>query len=643
MSHGSFVWFGGGGGSTCPAPMTRADLLTLRAASGLSTECVYTITDYAVGTVGAGTVIQLHAVSSTQLSENVSVQTVFDNEAWTGVYNIDANRVLEMRDNLGNTVAGVSGTEVAVFDWGNPNVTRCTVRGATWTQTIGSARPMTGVEVTDSGILVTTGMTGGGLRDVTVTQAASLNMSNANVTVRNSTFKAASTASAAGFTAGSVWSNVTVDANASLSTAATTAPITLTSVKVENGATLSLPNLTVGATSLTGVTVSAGSLIRGVASGPLTVSSSRVQDGSQINHAGAGTMTVTQSTVANGGVATDSGAAVTVSLTQTTVETGGVVSASNGRLTINRSAVSSLGQIVKTAGAGTMSVSQTTVTGSGSNITQSVTGTNAFTIADTVCSSAGFISQTGAGVLSVSSSGFHGSGRLNHQGARALSMSRVTCHELGIITHNSATVGPADQINDTEVGPRGQITMTPTGTNGCTLQWSYVSGISGTINVTGTTGTVAAFSASRIRAVGGTVTFSSTAVAAAIIASSSGSNVTFSTPVAVTAQQITASEGSQIVVSTGTAMTFTNSTVTSGSTLTVSGATGTVTNVHVSAAGRFTINGGSVNGCTKTMGSTLTTGAFAHTNIGHHTATNKTLTAANTARVDYMGLAAQLV
>ena len=198
MSHGSFIM---SGGASCPGPMTRTALLALRTAGALDTSCTYAVTDYSVGTVGAGTVIQLHAVSSTQLSENVSVQTVFDNEAWTGVYNIDLTRVLEMRDNLGNTVSGVSGTEVAVFDWGNPNVTRCTVRGATWTQTIGSARPMTGVEVTDSGILVTTGMTGGGLRDVTVTQAASLNMSNANVTVDNSTFKAASTASAAGFTA----------------------------------------------------------------------------------------------------------------------------------------------------------------------------------------------------------------------------------------------------------------------------------------------------------------------------------------------------------------------------------------------------------------------------------------------------------
>ncbi len=631
------------GGASCPGPMTRTALLALRTAGALDTSCTYAVTDYSVGTVGAGTVIQLHAVSSTQLSENVSVQTVFDNEAWTGVYNIDLNRVLEMRDNLGNTVSGVSGTEVAVFDWGNPNVTRCTVRGATWTQTIGSARPMAGVEVTDSGILVTTGMTGGGPRDVTVTQATSLNMSNANVTVDNSTCKAASTASAAGFTAGSVWSNVTVDANASLSTAAPTVPVTLTSVKVENGATLSLPNLTVGATSLSDTTIEAGSLIRGAASGAFTGSSLGIERGSQINHAGAGTMTVTQSTVANGGNITDSGTTVAVNVNQTTILSGAVINASAGTLTVIRSTVAGLAQIQKTAGTGTMAVSQTTVTGAGSNITQSVTGTNAFTVADTACTSGGFILQTGAGVCSVSGSGFHGSGRLNHQGARALSMSRVTCHELGIITHNSATAGPADQIDDTEVGTRGEITMTPTGPNGCTLQWSYVSGISGTINVTGTTGTVAAFSASRIRAVDGTVTFSSTAVAAAIIASSTGSNITFSTPVAVTAQRITASEGSQIVVSTGTAMTFMNGTVTSGSTLTVSGATGTVTNVHVSAAGRFTINGGSVNGCTKTMGSTLTTGAFAHTNIGHHTATNKTLTAANTARVDYMGLAAQLV
>ncbi len=58
---------------------------------------------------------------------------------------------------------------------------------------------------------------------------------------------------------------------------------------------------------------------------------------------------------------------------------------------------------------------------------------------------------------------------------------------------------------------------------------------------------------------------------------------------------------------------------------------------------RTRAKGGSVTNLEKSFGTTLTTGAFTHTNIGHHTGTSKVLTAANTNRVDYMGLAAQLV
>lgn len=77
----------------CPAPMTRAALLALRAAAALRTECHYIITDGPViGTAGntSATQIELHALSSTSLGMEAKVQTTFDPDtAWAGVYDID--------------------------------------------------------------------------------------------------------------------------------------------------------------------------------------------------------------------------------------------------------------------------------------------------------------------------------------------------------------------------------------------------------------------------------------------------------------------------------------------------------------------------------------------------------------------------
>lgn len=73
--------------------MTRAALLALRAAGQLRTECHYIITDGPViGTPGntSATVIELHAVTPTDIAREAKVSTVFDDVAFTGSYDIDA-------------------------------------------------------------------------------------------------------------------------------------------------------------------------------------------------------------------------------------------------------------------------------------------------------------------------------------------------------------------------------------------------------------------------------------------------------------------------------------------------------------------------------------------------------------------------
>ena len=103
------------GGSVCPGPMTRTQLLNLRSSGSLDVNCAYIVTDYNHGTLGAAT-IRLEAVDATTLSTNVSVATSFDNVAWTGQYDIDLNLVTHLSDNLGNQVSGPS--IVATFPWG---------------------------------------------------------------------------------------------------------------------------------------------------------------------------------------------------------------------------------------------------------------------------------------------------------------------------------------------------------------------------------------------------------------------------------------------------------------------------------------------------------------------------------------------
>jgi len=124
-------------GSSCPSPMTRGALLSLRNSSSLEKDCHYVITDYDRGTVGSTTIL-LHAVEPDSLSMNVHVQTTHDNVAWTGTYNIDTNRMESLHDNIGNDVFGT--TSVDTFPWGNTNVEENEVREGRLNYTAGTFR-----------------------------------------------------------------------------------------------------------------------------------------------------------------------------------------------------------------------------------------------------------------------------------------------------------------------------------------------------------------------------------------------------------------------------------------------------------------------------------------------------------------------
>lgn len=169
------------GGTSCPDPMTRADLLTLRSSGGLSKDCSYVITDHVQGRLVAGTTIRLVAVSNNELSNNVSVHTPYDNTAWSGLYDIDTGLVIELKDNLGNTVSGKDGTEVSSFDWGNPNITNSTIENSSLTLDIGSVAVINRLIVTNNSSLDLTGFTGQIIQTEVISSTLIL---NSNVTIQ---------------------------------------------------------------------------------------------------------------------------------------------------------------------------------------------------------------------------------------------------------------------------------------------------------------------------------------------------------------------------------------------------------------------------------------------------------------------------
>lgn len=121
------------GGETCPAPMTRAELVAL--SGSYSTKCHYIITNHDKGNVGPA-LIMLHATDADTLSMDVSVQTQHDDMAWHGTYDIGPDRFRYLTDNVRNHVTG-QGT-IEDFPWGVSGVVDNVVQNADITYTSGT-------------------------------------------------------------------------------------------------------------------------------------------------------------------------------------------------------------------------------------------------------------------------------------------------------------------------------------------------------------------------------------------------------------------------------------------------------------------------------------------------------------------------
>lgn len=107
-------------GGSCPWPMTRAALRSLRTSWWLNKDCHYVITNpNAQGTLDVQEII-LHAVNANTLSMQAGIFTSHDTLAWNGTYDIDLDDVLEVTDNLDNHVK--HNVSIINFPWGKNTV-----------------------------------------------------------------------------------------------------------------------------------------------------------------------------------------------------------------------------------------------------------------------------------------------------------------------------------------------------------------------------------------------------------------------------------------------------------------------------------------------------------------------------------------
>jgi hypothetical protein len=617
--------------AACPAPMTRAALLALRAAGTLRTECPYIITDHAQNRLVAGTTIALRAVAANELSERVEVNTTYDNEAWAGIYDLDRALVLELTDNRGNVAKGINGTEVANFDWGNTAYTGCRVENATWTVTYGSTAQMLRVTV-HGATLNTTGFTGS-MQDNRIHTAANVNFTGANGSWRYSEWWGGGSFNATGYTGGG--DNYYNEFN-----------ITTVNISGLTGQAVFRVNEYVGgaitATGANPITVqncafNGHTINRTAAGGVMNLNQCSSREAGSIGHTGAGALNMTG-----------------------TQNNGSIVLSNAGPLTAN---YCSLDQSCLIAHGGTalLTMTRTTLQGASSNVTVDAGAATATTVNDCELRSSGLIRVVGAvgggaftvtttrveassyiykrhtGVLVIAQCHLQGSSGIDAQsGTRSYNMSRCVGFEVARYTF-TGTGAVTDTLSDVDVRFRGQVSISCSGPANSIL-YCGVEGLSGAISLSGTTGSQ---SMNRLKARDGSFSFANSTVnvGAVLCTAEDAGNITFTgVAAAKTCQYLSARSQGAIVVNNSTGGgTLTTIEVHAGGTYVVSGAAGAASRIDV-AQGTVAHNGGALANCHKRLTGTLTTGNFTHTNIAHVMPTNRTLTAANTNRGEYVGL-----
>jgi len=639
--------------SLCPNPMTRLSLIALRNAGQLQTGCHYTITDHVQGQLVAGTTIQMHAVSASELSENVSVNTTYDNDAWRGIYDIDRALVLELTDSRMNTCTGFNGIEVSNFDWGNIAYYGNRIENATFTVTIGNAVSVQNNDIRNATVNLT-GFTGQFYWN-RVHTAAIWNLTNANGTWRYNEVKNGGSLNMSGYLGGGDNYYNEFDGCTFNFTGLTGASGFRQNEVLGSSWTISGS----GTCTITSCNFVQQSITRNATFGSITLNLCTSRESGSISVTGTGALSMT-GTQNNGSVQLQSTGALSMTGTQ---NNGSVQLQSTGALTVNYSRLEQ-SSVFRNSGTAPLTIARTTSDGANSSIYTDAGSATTMTVTDCVLESSGLIRVVGAvgggnfsvsgtrvasssyiykrntGSLSVSGSEIIGASGLDAQsGTRSYIFNRIRMSEAARATL-TGTGAVTDSVNEMVLQNRGGLNITCSGAAN-TLNYNFVSGLSGQITLSGTTGGQVV---QRTHCIDATFTLANcTAVMTHDLNQfHQAGNCTVSNLSVAKPLTYCRTENASISVTGTVAGSITRINARNGSSVNISGTTGTVNQVDVSG-GSVTINGGvSHFNLFKTMGGTLTTGNFTTSNIAHHSSVSKTLTANNTSRADYLGVASTL-
>lgn len=397
---------------TCPAPMTRAALVVLRNAGGLTKDCDYVITDHVQGRLVSGTTIHLQAVNSNTLSENVSVKTTYDNDAWVGIYDIDRSLVLELHDNRGNVARGNNGNEVANFDWGNTAYTHVLVDSSTLTVTYGNTSPVQYSNITGGSTVNLTAFSGTFDRfNVSIVSFVLLN--GANGTWRYMEIKDNSTLNATNYTGGGDNYYNTIERTCNLNFSNSTSNIILRSNTLQ-GANISHASVTSGTFNLSSSTVENSAINHANGAGNFQCTGSNIRLASNIQHI-LGTMTIANSFIISGAtVQQGTNVGATMSINETEITKGSnVTNQSAGNLTMTRSHVLQSSTINRAAGSTGNLIFNNSIADSGVNIVHSATNTSATTISNSHIQQSSTIQNNGGATLTITRLNEYGASNIN--------------------------------------------------------------------------------------------------------------------------------------------------------------------------------------------------------------------------------------
>lgn len=628
------------GGSTCPAPMTRAALITLRNAGGLVKDCDYVVTDHVQGRLVAGTEIHLQAVSATELSENVSVNTTYDNEAWLGIYDLDRGLVLELHDNRMNIARGFNGTEVSNFDWGNTNITDTTVDSSTWTSTIGSPRTVLGLTVEDGSLLNTTGWVGGSIQRAKISLGSTVNMVNANVTLTSATVTK-STMNLSAYTGASNLINYSLDNSSVVDLSSSSSSVTLQNVSLRNSSTLFHSGVSSGTITGNNLIMDNNAVIsRTNGAGNLSLNRAILSNNGRIFHS-QGTIALADYTITDGAVI------------QQSTGVGGNISLTTGRLSgasqlTNQSALNFNGTrfyseanaiIVGFNGAvGTVTLTGTKMYSSSQFSVSALATAGNINITNSTIDGSSILQKNGTGPLTISDTRIDSQSRVTTSNTRGLTLTRGVFSQLSQIIQ-SGTGAVSDMIIDSAMSTRAVVQFTSSGAASNVLNYLDVGGLGTSVNVTGTTtGTTV----NRMFLRAATVNFTNNVVADSFnnIEGREGATITF--------QNMTrAKNPNNIIAENGGTININNPTGIGGITqlrasnaggIIITGTAASSNSLDARNGGVINQNGGSSTRIVKDMPGTLTTGNFTHNVVLVMNNASNTLTANNTARSAYLGV-----